>query len=162
MSDGILNKVLKEKLFRFFTSASEYTGEDASSLEEFLEKVRVIDSKSLEFHLYRQDFETWFKEALNLEYLAEEMQKIKKLNLRGEELRTQMIKPITNFLEIQKYPPPPEEHAYELKMEKRLKSMLEESKKLKKWIKQKYNVRVFYFRIHNVNYEIIFISYYNN
>ena len=127
-----MKKVPKEKLFRFFISESEYTKEDASSLEEFLEKARRIDSKSLEFHLYRQDFEKWFKEALNLEYLAEEMKKINKLNLRGEELRIQILKPITTFLEIQKYPPPPEEHAYELKMEKRLKSMLEESKKQKK------------------------------
>ena len=55
-----MKKVSKEKLFRFYTSVDEYTKEDASSLEEFIEKVRVIDSKSLEFHLYRQDFEKWF------------------------------------------------------------------------------------------------------
>ena len=132
MSDGILKKVPKEKLFRFFTSVGEYTREDASSLEEFLEKVRVIDSKSLEFHLYRQEFEKWFKEVLNFEYLAEEMNKIKKLNLRGEQLRTQILKPIINFLEIQKYPPPPEEHTNELKMEKHLKSVLDELKKKQK------------------------------
>ena len=127
-----MKKVSKEKLFRFYTSVDEYTKEDASSLEEFIEKVRVIDSKSLEFHLYRQDFEKWFKEVLNFEFLAEEMQKIKKLNLRGEPLRTQMLKPITTFLEIQKYPAPPEEHAYELKMEKHLKSILDKKKNKRK------------------------------
>lgn len=132
MSDGILKKVPKEKRFRFYTSVGEYTRVDAFSLEEFLEKVRAIDSKSLEFHLYRQDFEKWFKEVLKVEYLAEEMNKIKKLNLKGEQLRTQILKPVINFLEIQKYPSPPEEHIHELKMEKHLKSMLDELKKKQK------------------------------
>lgn len=124
-----MKKLLKEKSFHFFTSLSNYAGKDASSLEEFLEKVKEIDSKSLEFHLYRRDFEKWISEVLDYDYLAEEMTKIKKLNLRGESLRTQIIKTVSNFLEIQKYPPPPEEHTYELKMEQRLKSILEELEK---------------------------------
>jgi len=124
-----LKKLLKEKAFYFYNSIESYTEEKAFSLEEFLKKVKEIESKSLEFHLYRRDFEKWIREVLDYDYLAEEMTKIKKLNLRGEPLRTQIISTVSNFLEIQKYPPPPEEHTYELKMEKRLKRMLKKQKK---------------------------------
>ena len=49
----------RENAFYFFTSIGNYTGENAASLEEFVRKIKEVDAKSLEFHLYRGDFEKW-------------------------------------------------------------------------------------------------------
>ncbi len=118
-----------------------------------MEKVKEIDSKSLEFHLNRGDFKKWIREVWNYKELAEKISKIEKLNLKGEQLRTQIYKAVSNFLEFQKrekaaktnieeylkkLPPPPEEHTYELKMERRLKHMLEEQEGKKKKDREQY------------------------
>jgi len=97
-----LKKVPKEKAFYFFTSTSNYAGENASSLEEFLEKVKEIEDKSLEFHLYRGDFEKWIREVWEFEELAEKISEIKNLNLKGESLRGQIYDLVSNFLEVLK------------------------------------------------------------
>ena len=97
-----MKKVPKEKAFYFFTSIGNYIGENASSLEEFLKKVKEIDSKSLEFHIYRGDFEKWIREGCAYEELAEKMSKIEKLNLKREPLRTHIYNTISNFLETRK------------------------------------------------------------
>ncbi|MDH5712480.1 MAG: hypothetical protein OEY83_00880 [Candidatus Bathyarchaeota archaeon] len=57
-------KLLQEKAFYFFTSVGNYTGENAASLEEFAKITRKVDIKSLEFHLYRGDFERLIAETL--------------------------------------------------------------------------------------------------
>lgn len=90
----------KEKAFYFFTSIGNYTGEKAHSLEEFLEKVKEIDIKSLEFHLYRGDFEKWIREVLGIKELAEKMDEIQKLNLRGETLRTLIYETASKFAKV--------------------------------------------------------------
>lgn len=57
-----LIKPSRENAFYFFTSVGNYTGESASSLEEFAKKIREVSIKSLEFHLHRGDFERWVAE----------------------------------------------------------------------------------------------------
>ena len=53
----ILRELLKNENFYFFSSIGNYTGEAATSFKEFLDKIREVEVKSLEFHLYRGDFE---------------------------------------------------------------------------------------------------------
>ena len=60
----ILKTLPREKAFYFFTSIGNYTGESAASLKEFMEKINQVNVKSLEFHLYRGDFEKWITEVL--------------------------------------------------------------------------------------------------
>ena len=55
----ILRKLPRENAFYFFTSIGNYTGVNADSLEEFVKKILDVNVKSLEFHLYRGDFEKW-------------------------------------------------------------------------------------------------------
>ncbi|MGQ9545351.1 MAG: DUF5752 family protein [Candidatus Bathycorpusculaceae bacterium] len=86
----ILRTVPREKAFYFFTSIGNYTGESASSLKEFMEKINQVNVKSLEFHLQRGDFEKWVNEVLQDEELAAEFRKIQKANLTGEALRSQL------------------------------------------------------------------------
>jgi hypothetical protein len=80
----------REKAFYFFTSIGNYTGLSASSLREFTEKIGEVNVKSLEFHLYRGDFEKWIAEVLEDNELAGEVRKLQKFNLTGDSLRNQL------------------------------------------------------------------------
>jgi len=86
----ILRVVPREKAFYFFTSIGNYTGESASSLKEFMEKLSFLDVKVVEFHVNRGDFEKWTVEVLGDNKLAEEIVTLRKGGLRGEQLRSQL------------------------------------------------------------------------
>ena len=86
----ILRKLPRENAFYFFTSIGNYTGEKAASLEEFVEKISEVNVKSLEFHLYRGDFEKWTAETLEDEKLAERIRSLKSLSPIGDSLRDQL------------------------------------------------------------------------
>jgi hypothetical protein len=86
----ILKTLSREKAFYFFTSIGNYTGESAASLKEFMEKINHVNVKSLEFHLYRGDFEKWITEVLEDKRLAEDISKLQKTNLSGDQLRNQL------------------------------------------------------------------------
>ncbi len=86
----ILRSVPREKAFYFFTSIGNYTGESAASLKEFMEKINEVNVKSLEFHLYRGDFEKWLAEVLEYRELADEIRKLQRINLAGDALRNQL------------------------------------------------------------------------
>lgn len=86
----ILRTIPREKAFYFFTSIGNYTGTSASSLKEFMEKINEVNVKSLEFHLYRGDFEKWTAEVLQDAELAGDIKKLQKLSLMGNGLRDQL------------------------------------------------------------------------
>jgi hypothetical protein len=94
----ILRTVPREKAFYFFTSIGNYTGVSASSLKEFMEKINEVNVKSLEFHLYRGDFEKWISEVLQDEELAVEVRKLQKFNLTGDALRNQLYVTVSRRL----------------------------------------------------------------
>jgi len=86
----ILRKVPRENAFYFFTSIGNYTGESVASLEEFVKKIKEVDAKSLEFHLYRGDLEKWVEETLEDKELAEKIRSLKSLSPSGNSLRNQL------------------------------------------------------------------------
>ncbi|MGQ9641522.1 MAG: DUF5752 family protein [Candidatus Bathycorpusculaceae bacterium] len=94
----ILRTLPREKAFYFFTSIGNYTGESATSLKEFAEKIRGVNIKSIEFHLYRGDFEKWTAEVLQDESLALELRKLQKINLTGDAIRNELYTVVTNRL----------------------------------------------------------------
>ena len=94
----VIKTVPREKAFYFFTSIGNYTGGSASSLKEFMEKINEVNVKSLEFHLYRGDFEKWIAEVLEDKELAEEIRKLQKFNLVGDTLRKQLYTIILGYL----------------------------------------------------------------
>jgi len=104
MREEVISKILRtlprEKAFYFFTSIGNYTGENAASLKEFVEKINEVNIKSLEFHLYRGDFEKWISEVLQDEELAEEIRKIQKFNLTGDALRNQLYTTVSRRLKL--------------------------------------------------------------
>jgi len=86
----ILRKLPRENAFYFFTSIGNYIGENAASLEEFIQKIREVNVKSLEFHLYRGDFEKWINETLEDEELAKEIRGLQGLSVSGDALLDQL------------------------------------------------------------------------
>jgi hypothetical protein len=90
VSSRFLKTVPREKAFYFFTSIGNYTGVSASSLKEFMEKIGDVNVKSLEFHLYRRDFEKWAADVLEDSELAGEIRRLQRQNLTGNGLRDQL------------------------------------------------------------------------
>ena len=60
------------------------------SLEEFAAKIREIETVSLEFHLYRGDFEKWADEVLEDHELTQRLSAVKLLEPVGNVLRDQL------------------------------------------------------------------------
>lgn len=89
-SSRILRKLPRENAFYFFTSIGNYTGVSAASLEEFIEKIKEVNIKSLEFHLYRGDFQKWVDETLEDRELAEKIGSLQLLKPVGNTLRDQL------------------------------------------------------------------------
>ncbi len=80
----------REKAFYFFTSIGNYTGVNASSLREFLDRINEVNVKSLEFHLYRGDLVKWTIEVLEDEEMGEEIRKLEGTSLAGDALRSHL------------------------------------------------------------------------
>jgi len=60
------------------------------SLEEFIVIIRHVKIASLEFHLYRGDFEKWATEVLEAPELAKRISAVKLLEPIGNSLRDQL------------------------------------------------------------------------
>ncbi len=82
----ILSNVPKERAFHFYYDMDVYLETYAANLREFCDKIQVVDTKSLEFHLARKDFELWLLGLGDFE-LAKKMSGIKEIGLLGEGLR---------------------------------------------------------------------------
>jgi predicted transcriptional regulator len=84
----------KDTAFHFYTGVGQPMGFSAESLKDFYEIVKRVAPESLDFHLYRGDFENWFKAAFEDEALADELGSLKSATLKGEELRQKILKAI--------------------------------------------------------------------
>jgi len=69
------------------------------SLEEFANKIREVETTSLEFHLYRGDFEKWADEVLEDNVLTERISAVKLLEPIGNSLRDQLYFTVLKRLE---------------------------------------------------------------
>jgi hypothetical protein len=98
-SARILSTLSRENAFYFFTSFANYTGQRAMSLEDFARKIEEIEISSLEFHLYRGDFEKWTTEVLEDRELAKRISDLKHLEPVGNALRDQLLFTVSKRLE---------------------------------------------------------------
>lgn len=83
--------VEKGKEFHFYNNIDQPNGFHAENILSFYEIVKLLPVVSLEFHLYRGDFENWIRGELNDIVLADELAKIKSNELKGEELRAEIL-----------------------------------------------------------------------
>jgi len=84
--------VPKEMGFHFYYDIDQPTDFTAQSLEEFYMFIKQVSVNSVEFHLYRGDFENWLKEACKDAALASEIGSIRAGGLKGEDLRKELLK----------------------------------------------------------------------
>ena len=93
-----LKRVGDQKAFYFYDSLDSYTGQQANSLEEFAQKIVEVNSRSLEFHLYRGDFEKWIRHSLKEETLAERMEILRKKKTSEDNLRSQLFEAVMQHI----------------------------------------------------------------
>lgn len=95
----ILRELIREKAFYFFTSIGNYTGYHASSLKEFAKEILEVNVKSLEFHLYRRDFEKWISETLEDRSLASKIGELRTTKPIGIDLRDRLYLIVSKHLD---------------------------------------------------------------
>jgi hypothetical protein len=86
----ILRTVPYEKGFHFYTASGNFTGETATSLDAFEQKLQVVPNASVNFHLQRGDFQKWISDTLGDDKLAKRISLIK-LTLPAEDLRKELL-----------------------------------------------------------------------
>ena len=94
-----LRKLPRENAFYFFTSIGNYTGVSADSLEEFMKKILEVNTKSLEFHLYRGDLQKWIEGTLEDKALSDEIKKLQQSKPLGNELRDNLYLIVSKHFE---------------------------------------------------------------
>jgi len=90
----ISTHISSEMSFNFYVSVDKPLGFSASSLIEFYRQIKQVTTDSIEFHLYRGDFESWLRDALKDPELAKTVGKLKTEEMKGEPLRKAMLKAI--------------------------------------------------------------------
>ncbi len=90
----ILSDVNPENAFVFSLGEGSFTGKTASNLSTFCEALETVDLKSVQFHLYRKDFENWVR-FLGDDALALQMAKIRATPFDGEQTRVRVVKAIS-------------------------------------------------------------------
>ena len=103
-SSRALRNVAREEAFYFFTSIGNYTGHSAASLDEFLMKIKDIDLKSLEFHLFREDFEKWIAQTLGDIRLSDDIRSLRIQKVVGNALRDRLYLIVSRRLKELKGP----------------------------------------------------------
>jgi len=101
----ILARVPTDKAFYFYGDIGKPLGAFASSLEEFGEKLKMVEAKSLEFHTRRGDFDKWVY-MLGDGELAKSLIKVRDGNYSGEQLRTELVKTVKTRINQLKRPAP--------------------------------------------------------
>jgi len=94
----IVRTVPSHEGFHFFKELGDPTGKVATSLADFVEKMRAVDIRSVNFHFKRQDFEKWTRDIINDIELSRRISRIRK-ETHGEELRTEIIRIVKGRIE---------------------------------------------------------------
>ncbi len=87
-----LTPVPEEKAFHFYAAVNKPLGLTALTLEAFCRFTKQVSYDSLEFHLYRGDFEKWLKEVHNDPEIAKEVNLLRESGFKGEGLRKELWK----------------------------------------------------------------------
>ena len=86
--------VSSEMSFSFYVEIDKPMGFTAHSMQEFYSFIKQVIVDSIEFHLYGSDFENWLKDVYKDSELAETFGALKTKELKGEDLRKELLKAI--------------------------------------------------------------------
>jgi hypothetical protein len=92
---AILADTPQDKAFHFYADMGKPLDYYAYSLQDFCDKILKISVDSIEFHLNRGDFESWFTGLGDVE-LARKTALLKEKKLVGEELRIRLREILEN------------------------------------------------------------------
>ena len=87
----ILSTVSYDKGFHFFTNLDQNTGETATSLETFAQKLEKVSADSVKFHFQRKDFQNWIQTTVGDGVLAERIRHVSEQR-PVEDLRSELVK----------------------------------------------------------------------
>jgi predicted transcriptional regulator len=87
-----LGKLPEEMAFEFYYSIDHPSGMEADTLADFYIIIKQINVVSLEFHLYRGDFETWLKEAIKDQQLSYDFATVRASGSKVEALRAELLR----------------------------------------------------------------------
>ena len=91
-------------LFYYGSGKKKFTGKMVWSLKGFMNAIKEVDIKSIEFHNQRDDFSSWVKHSLKDKKLYDNLKHIRKEKIHGEKLRTEIFSKIyRRFKELQSY-----------------------------------------------------------
>ena len=103
--DGII-AVPRDKSFYFDTGLGQYSGILATSIQEFLDALKIVPLESLEYHIGRRDFEKWTKDVLGSIQLADNIRTVRRSQLMGEDLRLQLVDVVKEWADRVSSPEP--------------------------------------------------------
>ncbi len=89
----ILSHVPHDKGFQFFINLEHNTGETATSLDAFAQKLETINADSVKFHFQRNDFQNWIQTTVGDTVLAERINHVSR-KLPVEDLRNELVKTV--------------------------------------------------------------------
>ena len=84
--------VAKDNEFRFYYALDKSLDHAAESLAQFYSAIKQIRVDSLEFHLYRGDFQNWLRDVCKEPDVADEFDRVAVSGLKGEALRTELTR----------------------------------------------------------------------
>ena len=93
MAEKILSKKPTENAFHFYTEVNQPLGLSSDSLTDLCEKIRMVNIKSIEFHVARGDFESWIRFLGDIE-LSERIRMLNDVVSTGEALREKLYETI--------------------------------------------------------------------
>lgn len=77
--------------FHFYFGVDQPSDFTSQSLEEFYRIIKQVSVDSLEFHLYRGDFENWLRDVCKDLELAKDIGNLRTDGLKGEDLRKRLL-----------------------------------------------------------------------
>ncbi len=87
-----------DRPFLFHSGVGQYIGFTANTIEEMASLLSRVEVKSIEYHLYRRDFERWVRETFQANFLARQISELRKQGLRGRKLRMGLQETIKGWL----------------------------------------------------------------
>jgi hypothetical protein len=91
----ILADIPRDKAFHFYAGLGKPLSLYAQGLQDFCDKILKVGVDSIEFHISRGDFETWFAGLGDVE-LARKTALLKEKRMAGEELRGRLHEIVEN------------------------------------------------------------------
>jgi hypothetical protein len=88
---NVLRNLASHEAFHFYIGVGKPINKTATSLMDFVEKLRTVDVRSVDFHFQRQDFERWLKDTVGDDQLSRRIGGIER-KISGEALRNEIIK----------------------------------------------------------------------